>query len=142
MFVRWKKRPYAGRYYEAITYSAYLVESKRVNGKPRQKNIGYLGSIRKDTNYMITIGVRWEHHNVFRTNMRQINDQENDRAFVAFYTELRTRMKHLQLAQEQQASIEQQVSKTVPHKTVEQCEACLREEREENTKSYLRSLRA
>jgi hypothetical protein len=39
MFVRWKK--------QAPSYYAYLAESHRVNGQPRQKVLGYIGSIKE-----------------------------------------------------------------------------------------------
>jgi len=59
MYVRWKKRPETrhgrkisatpARYEKEKTglyhLSAYLVESKRIDCKPRQKDISYLGSI-------------------------------------------------------------------------------------------------
>ncbi len=51
MYVRWKRqvRTRMVRWWrknpERVTYRAYLVESKRVDGKPRQHSIAYLGSI-------------------------------------------------------------------------------------------------
>jgi hypothetical protein len=49
MFVRWKKRackPWVDWRGADVTHSCYLVESKRVEGKSRQKIIAYLDSIR------------------------------------------------------------------------------------------------
>lgn len=51
MYVRWKKRPYSDRQVydkpppKGYLLSAVLVESRRVNGKPRQRHIAYLGSV-------------------------------------------------------------------------------------------------
>ena len=42
MFVRWKRRPAAG----GVLLSAVLVSSRRVDGRPRQRIVGYLGSVR------------------------------------------------------------------------------------------------
>ena len=54
MFVRWKKRKSVDKQpghqlWKAgeITYSAELVESYRLNGKPHQKVIAFLGSIKQ-----------------------------------------------------------------------------------------------
>jgi hypothetical protein len=50
MYVRWKKRalkkikPYDAHPYQL---AAYLVESRRIGGRPRQRTIAYLGSIRE-----------------------------------------------------------------------------------------------
>jgi hypothetical protein len=43
MFIRWRKRTRKGK--EIVVLSAFLVESKRVNGKPRQQTLVSLGSI-------------------------------------------------------------------------------------------------
>jgi hypothetical protein len=54
MFVRWKKRKsvdkhpgHQWRKAGELTYSAELVESMRINGKPRQRVIVFLGSIKQ-----------------------------------------------------------------------------------------------
>ncbi|HEU5378546.1 MAG TPA: hypothetical protein VFV38_24250 [Ktedonobacteraceae bacterium] len=44
MFVRWKKRA-CKAIKRGTTYSAYLVQSKRVNGKPRQEVVAFLGNL-------------------------------------------------------------------------------------------------
>lgn len=49
MFVRWKTKPRAGPWHDAeqpysLLYTAYLVESKRIGGQPRQRST-YLASI-------------------------------------------------------------------------------------------------
>lgn len=48
MFVRWKKRMSTIHWQKDTHYtlSAYIVESKRIDGKPRQKVIAFLGSIK------------------------------------------------------------------------------------------------
>jgi hypothetical protein len=53
MYVRWKKRKSIDKHPEhhwqkasELTYSAELVESTRINGKPRQKVLAFLGSIK------------------------------------------------------------------------------------------------
>ena len=42
MFVRWKSRQLAAD----VAYSAILVESVRIDGKPRQRFVSHLGTIR------------------------------------------------------------------------------------------------
>jgi hypothetical protein len=141
MFVRWKKRPYVLNTHEnGITCSAYLVESRRVGGKVCQKNLGYLGSIREQTHRWLygepwPPGKEWSYG--FST---QCSKETGDLAQAGFYTELRRRMNWLQLTDEQQAHVEQQVSKLVPHMTAEACEACKREKRRQRDASYRRSL--
>ncbi len=50
MYVRWKKRlrKRASQGEPSYLLSAALTESHRVNGKPRQRTIAYLGSIRNE----------------------------------------------------------------------------------------------
>lgn len=43
MYVRWKRRQ--GPRGRALQWTALLVKSERVGGKPRQRVVGYLGSI-------------------------------------------------------------------------------------------------
>jgi hypothetical protein len=43
MFVRWQSRNISNRWRRGISWAAVLVESKRVNGKPRQEHVAYLG---------------------------------------------------------------------------------------------------
>jgi hypothetical protein len=50
MYVRWKRRPLKkSNSYDPDPQqlTAYLVESRRVDGKPRQRTVAYLGSIRE-----------------------------------------------------------------------------------------------
>jgi hypothetical protein len=50
MYVRWKRRKMVGKFLPAgphYALSAVLVESRRVDGKPRQKVIKHLGCIRE-----------------------------------------------------------------------------------------------
>ncbi len=44
MFIRWKKRACTRRG-RGATYSAYLVQAKRVDGKPRQEVLVFLGNL-------------------------------------------------------------------------------------------------
>jgi hypothetical protein len=46
VFIKWR---YEGPYKGYTRWYAYLAESKRINGKPRQKIITYLSSIDQDT---------------------------------------------------------------------------------------------
>ena len=51
MYVRWKKRERSRRGWHTEPpqlLTAVLVESRRVDGKPRQRTVAYLGSIRSD----------------------------------------------------------------------------------------------
>lgn len=54
MYVRWKKRKSVDKHpdhqwqkADEVTWSAELVENKRIEGQPRQKVIAFLGSIKK-----------------------------------------------------------------------------------------------
>ena len=50
MYVRWKRRPLRRRRIDRSpdwAQSAVLVESRRIDGKPRQRVVRYLGSIRE-----------------------------------------------------------------------------------------------
>jgi hypothetical protein len=137
MFVRWKKRPYTLKTDEkGFTYSAYLVESKRIEGKPRQINRGYLGSIRKGKVTYQRGDEEWKYG--FSC---QCSDESGDLARGAFYAQLRDRMKWLQLNDEQQLSIEQLIAKFVPHMTAEQYEAYRKAKRDANSRAYIQSLR-
>lgn len=55
MFVRWKRRAKSRR--KRLTgetaLSAYLVSSERVEGKPRQRVVAYLGSIRENATHYV-----------------------------------------------------------------------------------------
>lgn len=50
MFVRWKRRERSAHKHPTDEYvlTAYLVKSERVNGKPRQRIVTYLGAIREN----------------------------------------------------------------------------------------------
>jgi hypothetical protein len=45
MFVRWQSRGNSNSKHYGDSWSAILVRSKRVDGKPRQEHVAYLGSI-------------------------------------------------------------------------------------------------
>jgi len=45
MFVRWQSRGNRNSKHYGESWSAILVKSKRINGKPQQQHIAYLGSI-------------------------------------------------------------------------------------------------
>jgi hypothetical protein len=69
MFVRWKKRKSVDKQpghqlWKAgeLTYSAELVESYRLNGKPRQKVIAFLGSIKQSELASVTSRYYFWHH--------------------------------------------------------------------------------
>jgi hypothetical protein len=55
MFIRWQSRTrternnWAIRYVGDTTWNAILVESVRIDGKPRQRHVAYLGSISTPT---------------------------------------------------------------------------------------------
>ena len=50
MYVRWKKRVMTRRHCPTgkTALTAVLVENRRVDGKPRQRLVSYLGTIRQD----------------------------------------------------------------------------------------------
>src|SRR2546423_7050610 len=69
MFVRWKKRKSIDKHpdhqiYKAgeMTYSAELVESMRINGKPRQRVVALLGSIKQSELASVTSRYYFWHH--------------------------------------------------------------------------------
>jgi hypothetical protein len=45
MFIRWIERPSKTPGYDATALSVILAETKRIDGKPRQRHIAYLGGI-------------------------------------------------------------------------------------------------
>lgn len=47
MYVRWQRKQRADSDGYGALLTATLVESRRINGKPRQRSIAYLGSIRE-----------------------------------------------------------------------------------------------
>ena len=55
MFVRWKRRKLKKKWHGGCVRYAVLVKSERVNGKPRQKVIKYLGHI-------ADYGLEWPGH--------------------------------------------------------------------------------
>jgi aminoglycoside phosphotransferase family enzyme len=76
MFVRWKHKMITknAHWYQTTrkgekTHQAYLVESKRIDGKPRLKVIAYLGSIRDSEIDAIM------HRFYFRRNARALISQ-------------------------------------------------------------------
>src|SRR5260370_11564431 len=48
MYIRWKKRT-CKKWSRGTTYSAYLVQCERRDGKPRQKVLAFLGSVGEHT---------------------------------------------------------------------------------------------
>lgn len=92
MYVRWKRRRMTGPYLpdgSQYAISAVLVESRRVNGKPRQKVIKHLGCIRESG--IIHVGHR-----------------------IGFWQTAAAAFKALNLPPEQQHAIEQALQKRVP----------------------------
>lgn len=85
MYIRWKIKPRANEYGKPVNLLiAYLAESHRVNGKPRQKTT-YLASIKDN---------RLEHHKEY------------------FWAKVDTIIQHL--PDEQKQKIEQKLSEKVP----------------------------
>ena len=48
MFIRWIERPSKTPGYDATALSLILAETKRIDGKPRQRHLAYLGGITDD----------------------------------------------------------------------------------------------
>jgi hypothetical protein len=131
MYVRWKLRcckQWVAWQEADVTYSAYLVESKRVAGKPQQKVIVFLGSIRHGSEGC------WHFRNLF-----------HDRAArFQFLRWLEVRLDRLELAPEQRLRIVAQVNQEVPPLTPDEQARYEAEEAERSasTAALLRTLRS
>ncbi len=97
MYVRWKRQIYKPHpsYYawkrderERVTWRAFLVECKRIDGKPRQHIVSYLGCM--DERW---IGDMWEH--------------------IRFWQGIGRRVKPLALTDDQRKAMERGVSSRV-----------------------------
>ena len=110
MFVRWKKRrlpppaehfrSYRNREKVGATtlLSAVLVESVRVNGKPRQRIVSYLGSI-QECNMQIPM-------------LRRV-----------FWRDVRERLNGVDCSRQEREAIEAKLAETVPEPSEEEIDA-------------------
>lgn len=87
MFIRWKKRMCQATN-RGATYSAYLVQSKRVDGKPRQEVLAFLGNL-PTYSWQTHLNQR-ERERFLQTAMQRITNrlgylrqQEQDRLAIA-----------------------------------------------------------
>lgn len=112
MYIRWKDKPrvdvwdwkYTGRHKgepQPLLLVAYLVESKRINGKPRQK-----------TRYLASI---WE------------KDIAKPLGRLDFWKSVQAKIAPLNLSTEQQQAIKQGLLKRVPDVTQEQVDSVNKE---------------
>jgi len=104
MYVRWKikERSWDVALPEGPLDVAYLVESARIDGKPRQKTLAYLGSIRAWRR--TAIGPAYE-----------------------FWHRVEAKLQPLHLSSEQRMSIERQLAQRVPRPSEEAYQAAERE---------------
>lgn len=128
MYIRWKEKPRepqwgydehhlwrrGGAGHKAMLYSAYLAESRRINGKPRQRTT-YLASIR---------------------------DTQVDHPYhrLRFWQAVQTKMQVLGLSPEQQQLIKKRLLERIPDVSQEQLEEADR--RMEAMTTRLRTLKA
>ena len=72
MFIRWIERPSKDGH-DFTAMSAILAESKRVNGKPRQRHIAYLGGITDDA--IEHLGSRYDFWNQVTAAFDKLDNQ-------------------------------------------------------------------
>jgi len=99
VFVRWKSRKssYSGRWHwlaERVTHYAVLVESTRVDGKPRQRFVAHLANYHE--------GGRVEYY-----------------PHVDFWRQVERRLKSLNLAADVRERVERKLAERVPRPTPE-----------------------
>jgi hypothetical protein len=130
VYIRWKDKPrteqvfvwkWIGdtRYFShreqkvhAMLYCAYLVESKRVNGKPRQTSI-YLASI-------------------------QDGQRENTFSRFVFWAHVQRKLETLHLTDEQMATLKKKVQERIPEVTDEQWQEYEKQSQEEIAEAFAR----
>lgn len=114
MYVRWKKRalpaiPYAANYTrndppqpegERAGWYAILVESRRVDGKPRQRVIAHLGGIHRE-------------------------DLDNPREQYYFWRQVHKRLLGLNIPADVRDRIDETLIKTVPYPSRESIQECV-----------------
>jgi len=103
MYVRWKRRALKnGRRYHPDPHllSAYLVESRRVDGKPRQRILAYLGSINERF-----LDATWQQRNFWLTASQKLEA--------------------LDLSKEERAAIDARLQAVVPRLTQDELEAAV-----------------
>jgi hypothetical protein len=100
MFVRWKKRQ-AKR---GTTYSAYLVYSVRINDRPRQRVLEYLGCI---THSPSRIGQEWQY--------KRCNLAYGEEPWPKFLSHMDAQLRH-SLKEPELEAVHRQMCKVVPKK--------------------------
>ena len=142
MFVKWKKRksgrepnPYAWRSLDDkgfVTYTATLVEAVRVNGKPRQRHVAVLASVR-------TFDEPGCGHRPREYQAMQLPDGRycytrwslfDKPGSAGFWIDARKRLASLDLTDSQVQQIEAAIAKVIP----EPAEHDLQRERDHNEK--------
>ena len=73
MYVRWQRKKRVDRRGQGPLLCAVLVESRRVEGEPRQRTVAYLGGIREGC-----VESKLAHHVHFWQNVTQRLDQLGD----------------------------------------------------------------
>lgn len=111
MFVRWKNRrckdwrDWHGRVDQ--TFSAYLVKSVRVNGKPRQKVIAFLASVRE-----FALDCPWT------SGEEKIRCNRTARAL--FWEQVEARLAQIALMEENRQEVTASLTRVVPQLTAEE----------------------
>ena len=143
MYVRWKLRKSATKGY--TTHKAMLVESKRVNGRPRQRVIASLGSIRSWPAARVEVPLFHRNYHPKREEAMPLpggrccyiaGDWWN-RGAVEFWRGLRENVANLNLDQQQMVAIEASIATVIPKPTVAQVRRV--EKTEEHRQAALRA---
>ena len=130
MFVRWKNRQCKDwrEWHRRVdrTLSAYLVKSISVNGKPRQKVLAFLASVRE-----------FQLHCPYTQGEEQAS--RNRTARYHFWDQVSARLSLLELTDEETQILSAQIAQVVPQLSLEErflCETDLAKSRERATSLF------
>lgn len=111
MFVRWKNRACKdwGAWHGRVdrTFSAYLVKSVRVNGKPRQKVVAFLASVRE-----FALDCPW--------TSGEEKARRNRTARALFWEQVEARLTHVVLTEKDRQHLVASLTQVVPQLTAEE----------------------
>ena len=110
MFVRFKtRRRTVGRERGSVTLTAVLLESRRIDGRPRQRYVAGLG----------TLSVQVELHQIHDPEeyLRVDGGFVHSGAVIGFWRHLADRLDGLDLAPQQRQSIESKIASRIPRAT-------------------------
>ena len=111
MFIRWKNRMCKnwGAWHGRVdrTLRAYVVKSVRVNGKPRQKVVASLASIRE-----FSLNCPW--------TSGEEHDRRNRAARASFWAQVEARLSQIELTEQDLQAVQASLAQVVPQLTAEE----------------------